>query len=143
MSTEKTPIDDTELQKARTNAQEGSAHILVLENQAARFFQAKEVIGALSWTAILGADSERIDLRYGHDVPNGLHTFDAKDLRPWYRAPDGELYYSAIEGTIWLSVERPQFGMTFEHTGVLLNVRFEKGDGSFVVLNGTFRNAYT
>lgn len=143
MSTEKPLIDETQLQAARANAQEGNAYILVIENQAARLFQAQEVLGARSWTAILGADPERIDLRYGHDVANGFHVFEATSLRPWYRAPDGELYYSAVEGEIWLWVDRPQFGTAFEHTGWLLNVRFKKGDGTFVVLNGTFRNSYT
>lgn len=143
MNVKKMSIDDVELEEARGKAQAGQAHILILENNSARFFMADEVFGYLSWTAILGADSERIDLRYGSDLPNGFHTFDAVGLRPWYRAPDGELYTSALEGKVFINVIRPQFGTEFEHNGVLLNVRYAKSDGSFVVLNGTFNNSST
>ena len=141
MSGEKTPIDEAELQKARVKAQTGHALILVLENGPVRFFAADEVLGYLSWTAILGRDPERIDLRYGHDLPNGLHTFKADELASlWYRAPNGEEYYSPVAGEVVIEVERPEFGTAFEHNGILLNVRYEKSDGD-IVLNGTFRNS--
>lgn len=143
MNVKKMSIDDAELEEARGRAQAGQAHILVIENNSARFFMADEVIGYLSWTAILGAEPERIDLRYGSDLRTGFHTFDAVNLRPWYRAPDGELYTCALDGKVYINVIRPQFGTEFEHAGVLLNVRYAKSDGSPIVLNGTFNNSST
>ncbi|KAA8699706.1 hypothetical protein [Pseudomonas proteolytica] len=143
MNVKKMSIDDAELEEARGKAEEGQAYILVIENNSARLFVADEVFGYLSWTAILGPEPERIDLRYGSDLQTGFHTFDAVDLRPWYRAPDGELYTSALEGKVFINVTGPGSGTEFEHTGVLLNVRFEKSDGSPIVLNGTFNNSFT
>ena len=143
MNVKKMSIDDAELEEARGKAEEGQAYILVIENNSARLFVADEVFGYLSWTAILGPEPERIDLRYGSDLQTGFHTFDAVDLRPWYRAPDGELYTSALEGKVFINVIRQGSGTEFEHTGVLLNVRFEKSDGSPIVLNGTFNNSST
>lgn len=141
MSGEKTPIDEAELQKARVKAQTGYALILVLENGPPRFFASNDVLGYLSWTAILGPDPERIDLRYGHDLPNGFHTFNANELPSlWYRAPNREEYYSPVAGEVMIEVERPEFGTAFVHKGILLNVRYETSDGD-IVLNGTFRNS--
>ena len=143
MNVKKMSIDDAELEEARGRAEEGQAHILILENNSARLFVADEVFGYLSWTAIEGPEPERIDLRYGSDLRTGAYTFDAAVLRPWYRAPDGEVYTSALDGKVYINVIRPEFGTEFQHAGFLVNVRFEKSDGSPIVLNGTFNNSYT
>lgn len=141
MSTEYFQVDDKSLQEARAKAQSGNAQVLVLENNAARFFLADYVLGYLSWTAIQGVGRERIHIDYGHDVPNGIHTFDATlSRRVTYTAPDGTLYYAPTTGEIFLNVERPPTGTSFKHTGVLLNVRFENA-GHVVVINGTYVNS--
>ncbi|MGY2252803.1 hypothetical protein [Pseudomonas reactans] len=140
MDTGKFIVSDAELNDARVSAQTGQAHILVLEGGPPRFFVAQEVLGYLSWTAILGESPERIDIGYGSDLSNGFYEFDVSQLRLWYRGTNGVEHYSPVSGTVWLSVERPEFGTSFTHTGILLNIRFETDAGA-VSLNGTFRNS--
>ena len=138
MSTKLFRVEDKALQDARVRAQSGDAFVLVLAPGKFRFFSTKEVLGFLSWTAVLGAGKERIDLDYGHDVPNGLHEFEARGRRVTYRAPDGKDYFGPTEGKIFLEVERPPTGTAFTHKGNFLNVRFES-DGNTVVLNGGYK----
>lgn len=108
MSTKLFRVEDEALQDARVRALSGDAFVLVLAPGKFRFFSTKEVLGFLSWTAVLGAGQERIDLDYGHDVPNGLHEFEARGRRVTYRAPDGKDYFGPTEGKIFLEVERPR-----------------------------------
>lgn len=138
MSTKLFRVEDEALQEARARAQSGHAFVLVLAPEEIRFFSTVEVLGYLSWTAVLGAGQERIDLDYGSDLPNGLHEFEATGRRVTYRAPDGTDYFRPTEGKIILEVERPPTGTTFTHTGIFLNVRFES-DANTVVLNGSYK----
>lgn len=130
--------DDKALQDARARVVSGHGHILVLENHTARLFNADETLGYLSWTALLGPGVERVDIHYGHDVPNGFHPFDAATMLLTYREPNGELHFGPVSGQVMLQVDRSGGG--FKHTGVLLNVRFEVAGGRVIVLNGTYLN---
>ncbi|AMN77593.1 MULTISPECIES: hypothetical protein [Pseudomonas] len=144
MSTKPFEVEDKDLNEARAKAQTGNSYVLVLEQNTPRFFVANEVFGYLSWTAILGADPERIQIDYGHNVPNGIHVFEvAPNPGGWanmtYRDLNGVLHSSPVSGQIFLSVVRPEFGTSYQHTGILLNVRFGSGSTE-VVINGTFVN---
>lgn len=60
MSTKLFRVEDEALQDARVRALSGDAFVLVLAPGKFRFFSTEEVLGFLSWTAVLGAGQERL-----------------------------------------------------------------------------------
>lgn len=144
MSTKPFEVADKDLNEARAKAQTGNSYILVLKQNTPRFFIAEEVVGYFSWTTLWGADPESIQINYGYDVPNGTHIFGvAPNPGGWanltYRDPDGVLHSNPVSGQIFLTVVRPELGTSYQHVGILLNVRFGSGSTE-IVLNGTFVN---
>ncbi|QLG95819.1 hypothetical protein HZF02_29635 [Pseudomonas yamanorum] len=139
MSNETFDIDKEKPKKIRPSDEAGHAQMLVLETgKKPRFFIATDFVGGLSLIRLLGKSPESLLIQYGHDLPNGHHTYHyPTDGRLQYRDPEDRLYYNVVSGRLDVFVERPQFGTAFKQFGVMENVRFDQ-DGHVVVLNGTY-----
>ncbi|UII71094.1 hypothetical protein LVW35_26240 [Pseudomonas sp. HN11] len=137
MNTKHTPIDEKQLQDAKSTTH-GSAALTIARNGVIDAIEAG-TYGYFSWIGYSktyeNGDYLAGSFDYGHDLPPGTHVREFPDLYAYLNDIDGVQYGAGHikAGKFTVKVERS--GQYFKHDVVVEGVTFEHA-GQIVVIDG-------
>lgn len=114
-----------------------TADITVSIDGEEKSFPVSEFLGYLSWARLNGDYPDSIYIPYGSEVPAGTHSFNLAGSLATYKDEAGNDCFTPTSGTLALTVERPEFGVLFKHSGTLVDLTFGN-QSPVVVINGTY-----
>ncbi|WP_339506237.1 hypothetical protein [Pseudomonas sp. EA_15y_Pfl1_P102] len=137
MDTKHTPIDEKQLQDAKSTTH-GSAALTIERNGVSESIEAR-TSGYFSWTGYSktyeNGDFLSGRLEYGHDLPTGTHVREFPGLYAYLNDKDNVQYGPGYITAGKFTVEVERSGQNFKHDVVVEGVTFVHA-GNTVIING-------